>query len=697
MDINLQIASFEYPTVEDPRFSITLLPVDLPPSDPVPAVTVVQKTFCSFCLRERPLDGAYYGYNIENSHPILRETMEEIFGPKFKLEKFSICTPCWNMIQLMDDFRTCCFEANSRAEQIKSGLKSEDDWYTQDTVKMIEAMHSAVRDQIEQIKTSAVEAIHEPNSIKDVITIDDSDDEMDSTNLVIDDQPLEDQTVDAIETQVEIENSIIETSTPNVDQIPEEQQPNTNTVMEEAGPDTPPEVPSFSIKIEPEDNISDENSMQLVIEAQRSSLLDCPDNIVKEEPSDHANVLPQILIHNIKSEVEMPEESMDAEFTNQIPPLEDQQGAVREETETDNLFTEISVENIKIEKDEVREKIANLLNARVSQCGRCGSTFKCKGGVIIHIKNCKDQTAVGPDVMYTCQICWASYRSRTNFKAHINQHIDHKPYKCRLKCKKHFFGLKGRLKHEEKCNADIDCSVCDQTFTEKESLFAHIKSAHGKITFTCQICEIRFPHRVALRRHGLKMHKERAGGFPCRRCNIHVSKTAHEGNLHVKECRESFTFDCDECDAKLQTPSHLKTHKEMNHDEPKYDCNFCGKKFKRKETAVKHQITHSKGKKQIPCPKCDKIFGTNTNLKRHLNVHLPVRPYPCPTCEKRFSSKQAMDLHAKLNCANGREGKITCPFCRKKYMVRTTFKRHIEEKHWEQLQDSAFELQIDTM
>lgn len=88
--------------------------------------------------------------------------------------------------------------------------------------------------------------------------------------------------------------------------------------------------------------------------------------------------------------------------------------------------------------------------------------------------------------------------------------------------------------------------------------------------------------RVALRRHSSKMHKERAGGIPCRRCNIHVSKTAHEGNLHVKECRERFTFDCNECDAKLQTPSHLKTHKELYHDEPKYDCNFCEKKFKRK-------------------------------------------------------------------------------------------------------------------
>uniref|UniRef100_A0A8D8F5T1 Zinc finger and SCAN domain-containing protein 2 n=1 Tax=Culex pipiens TaxID=7175 RepID=A0A8D8F5T1_CULPI len=690
MDINLQIAALDYPTEEDPRLLITLLTV--------PAIMVVPKTFCSFCLRERPLDGAYYGYNIDNSHPILRETMEEIFGPKFKLEKFSICTPCWNMIQLMDDFRTCCFEANSRAEQIKSGLKSEDDWFTQDTVKMIEAMHSAVRDQIEQIKTSVAEAIHEPNSNNNVITIDDSDDERDSTNLVIDDQPLEDQTEDAIETEAETENSIVETNTPTVDQIPEEQQPDPDSIMvEEAGPNTPPEVPPFSIKIEPEDNISEENSMQLVIEEQRSPLLDRPDNIVKEEPTDQASILPQILIENIKSEVVLPEESMDAEYGNQTPTPEDHERAVHEEAEPDNLFTEISVENIKIEKDEVREKIAHLLNARVLQCGRCGTSFKFKRGLIIHLNNCKDQTAVGPDVMYTCQICWASYRSRTNFKAHINQHIDHKPYKCRLQCKKHFFGLKGRLKHEEKCNSDTSCSVCDRTFAEKELLFAHIKSAHGKIKFTCEICDIRFPHRVALRRHGLKMHKERAGGIPCRRCNTHVSKTAHEANLHVKECRERFTFDCDECDAKLQTPSHLKTHKELYHDEPKYDCNFCGKKFKRKEIAVKHQITHSKANKKYPCAKCDKTFGTTTNLKRHMNVHLPVRPYPCPTCEKRFSSKQAMEIHAKLNCANVREGKITCPFCRKKYLVRATFKKHIEEKHWEQLQDSAFELQIDTM
>lgn len=651
----------------DLRFSFALLPGATPGNEPIPTIIVVQVSYCSFCLRERPLDGAFYGYNIENC-PIIRETMEDIFGPKFKLEKFSICTPCWNMIQLMDGFRTCCFEANRCSERIKSGLKSEDGWYSQDTLQRIEVMHSAIRDQIERIKTRAAEDTHKPNSTNEVITIDDdSDDDRDSTNLEIVEQPLEEPQSTLPDCQENamivlpvIQNSIIETSTPTIEQVSEEQSFDHANGIETS---TPQEIPTYSIKLEveePEDDNYEEYSTPLVLEEQRSLLPDRADNFVEENAAEPIPELPEIPTLNIKTEVMLPEEEEEVEFASQDAAQEDHVEA-HEATVCDNLFTEISVENIKVEKDEVREKIAKLVNARVSQCGKCGYTYTgCTGkkihkrGIINHMEQCKNQDAVEPGMMYTCQICWASYRSKTNFKAHLNQHIDHKPYKCRLQCSKHFYGLRGRIKHEEKCNAAICCGVCERSFSDKESLFTHIKSAHGKLAFQCSICDVRIPTRAGLRRHSLSLHRERDGGFPCRRCKKHIANTAHEASLHLKECRMNFTFDCDQCDARLRNASTLKTHKAAYHDEPKYCCNVCGKKYKHKFNAMHHQATHANPdvKPKIPCTLCHKKFSSSANLNRHMNVHIsgPIYPFPCSFCGRRFSSKQAMQTHVKSVC-----------------------------------------------
>lgn len=718
MAINLRIEALNYPNQQDPCFSITVEPV---PCQPVPAIPA-QESFCAFCLRERPPDGAFYGYNIENC-PILRETMEEIFGPRFKLEKFSICTPCWNMVQLLDDFRTCCFEANSRVGRIKRGINGDEDdgWFTEETVKGIEGLHGTIRDQIELIK--AFEEIPEPSTENDVITIDSDSDDESIHDLVIDEtilkqehsedpiemileseqQPvLQDRSEDVVEVLPEIVQPPIVIYDPEqaIEKLPEvEHQPavldrpehaietltvgelqltfhelpeedtktdNTSTIkveqpQEQQQTSLQDQVqavienssPLPSIKVEPEE--PDDNPLQLTSEHPT-------DNVVPEDPTPSSN-LPEISTSNIKTEVMLPEESMEVDNADLSPPEDNPEA--QDISPSEILFSEISVENIKVESDGVGEKIAKLVNARVSQCGRCGRSFSCLKGTHRHLQNCRHQESVAgtaPDgddvnaVMYTCQICWASYRSKTNFRAHINQHAGFKQYRCRLMCKKQFFGLKGRIKHEVKCNAYIGCAVCERPFTTKESLFAHIKEAHGKIAFKCEICGTSFNNRINLRNHQRNMHKEKEGGFMCRRCRKHRSKTAHEANLHLYECNEIFTYNCDQCDAQLRNFSLLRAHKERFHEEPSYGCNFCNKKFKQKSSALKHQASHTEHQGRFRCINCPKILSTLANLKRHMNVHFPVRHFQCHSCHKQFSSKQTMESHLKNVCSKRSQG-----------------------------------------
>lgn len=49
--------------------------------------------------------------------------------------------------------------------------------------------------------------------------------------------------------------------------------------------------------------------------------------------------------------------------------------------------------------------------------------------------------------------------------------------------------------------------------------------------------------------------------------------------------------------------------------------------------------------KQFQCPQCPLSFRRNHDLKRHVKIHLPVRPYTCELCNKAFNRKDALRRH----------------------------------------------------
>lgn len=55
--------------------------------------------------------------------------------------------------------------------------------------------------------------------------------------------------------------------------------------------------------------------------------------------------------------------------------------------------------------------------------------------------------------------------------------------------------------------------------------------------------------------------------------------------------------------------------------------------------------TGSSAGKQFQCPQCPLSFRRNHDLKRHVKIHLPVRPYTCEYCGKPFNRKDALRRH----------------------------------------------------
>ncbi|KAI8908575.1 hypothetical protein EDD86DRAFT_208014 [Gorgonomyces haynaldii] len=74
------------------------------------------------------------------------------------------------------------------------------------------------------------------------------------------------------------------------------------------------------------------------------------------------------------------------------------------------------------------------------------------------------------------------------------------------------------------------------------------------------------------------------------------------------------------------------------------------------ETEFTHKRTSSYSKSKVfRCDMCTSTFSRNHDLKRHIRIHLGIRPYKCETCTKSFSRMDALHRHVHIRGCTGLE------------------------------------------
>lgn len=73
---------------------------------------------------------------------------------------------------------------------------------------------------------------------------------------------------------------------------------------------------------------------------------------------------------------------------------------------------------------------------------------------------------------------------------------------------------------------------------------------------------------------------------------------------------------------------------------------------------------HKHAGRQFMCEECGKVYKKADQLREHLNVHLPVKPYQCDICGARFTRKYAVVNHMFMHTKKKR---YQCQFCPKAY------------------------------
>ena len=136
-------------------------------------------------------------------------------------------------------------------------------------------------------------------------------------------------------------------------------------------------------------------------------------------------------------------------------------------------------------------------------------------------------------------------------------------------------------------------------------------------------------------------------------------------NCHVKKA----------CNVNKRTG---KSEKRIN----SLQCNFCGKKYARKQQLQRHEKTHT-DERPYQCQECGSAFREKYDLKRHMKIHSDEKPYKCTMCDKAFVVKRYLGYHVynvhteRSQITKDNEKRHQCTMCDKKFRKTSHLSSHM--------------------
>ena len=124
----------------------------------------------------------------------------------------------------------------------------------------------------------------------------------------------------------------------------------------------------------------------------------------------------------------------------------------------------------------------------------------------------------------------------------------------------------------------------------------------------------------------------------------------------------------------------FEKHQSQLHRRGDIECEYCYKRFLRKDYLAKHiKSTHLALKEEAKCHKCQKVFSDGEKLSRHdIFMHSP-KTFQCDLCEEKFSFQGKLKIHKGRKHLKSRN--FSCESCPKKFFCKTDVRTHNIEVH----------------
>ena len=183
-------------------------------------------------------------------------------------------------------------------------------------------------------------------------------------------------------------------------------------------------------------------------------------------------------------------------------------------------------------------------------------------------------------------------------------------------------------------DADVDnnqCSVCQKTFPNHNSLNQHYQNVHLKLMHKCRVdgCGAEFPSRRSRDRHSanITLHKKLLPTSDSER------EEDNNENQKLKENGFSVLEGKNECNEN-RDPEENGNKSDMSDQE---------------DDELGHEVAVDKEGCAVYCHVCHSKFKDNLALKEHFEVNHPKEIYHCTIngCEKIFSTRKSRNRHSQ--------------------------------------------------
>lgn len=227
-------------------------------------------------------------------------------------------------------------------------------------------------------------------------------------------------------------------------------------------------------------------------------------------------------------------------------------------------------------------------------------------------------------------------------------------------------------------NMTYSCSFCDYESTNKSTFYSHINRKHSAkravrrrskrrtITkpqeYSCDTCGFKCQSRRRLKEHLDRKHGSEYK-FDCEYCGKKF-KVKGDMRLHVRFKHKETPIICDVCGKTCSNSNSLYVHQKWAHFKPKYECDICKRRMVTQENLDQHILLQHERRESFVCEECGKSFSENHRLKQHMMTHTGDRPYDCHICGKSFARRTAYRQHLLIH--TGKRPYI-CDICGKAF------------------------------